>query len=260
MKQKYLVSSLFTFLIGISFVLPMETKADFDINVLDRTTLYDSPDIHSKTYGTLAPQGVKGITDAAEEILPLTQKPEFDRWYQINTYLGPKWITNKFSVAVRDITIDERKIGTLERKVLYDLPSRYSTTSGSIAPQIVNQISYIPSYLRHNSDWYQINTYLGPKWIEVSSQTSTYGIATVPKTSSRSAKIQLNDRTKIYTKLNRDSFYKDAYLFSQMGTLAPQTVNVIQYWGSFVQVKTYLGPMWLLFDAESMIYANYPEE
>ncbi|MFP3725708.1 hypothetical protein U8V72_10950 [Priestia filamentosa] len=252
MKKKYLVPSLLTFVFAIGTIHPVVTKADFEVQIFNRTTLYDSPNLDSQTYGTLAPQNVTAIQDAAQEVLPLTPNPEFNRWYQINTYLGPKWITNKFSAATQEIIKDDRKIGILERKVLYESPSKFSATYGTIAPQIVNQISRIDPYLRLDTGWYQINTYLGPKWIEVSDETSLYGTTVVPKEGTTTEKLTISERTNIYDSYKKDSVYDKAYLFSQEGTLAPQTLNVIQVYGNLVQVQTYLGPMWLTFDDETM--------
>ncbi|WP_198850859.1 glycosyl hydrolase [Alicyclobacillus sp. SO9] len=98
--------------------------------------LYTNPTLLSAVGGGVSPQTVHVI------------KSDID-WVEIQTWLGPKWL---FLPQLRN------ELTVTSRTTLYGSADRSSVTYGTISPQSVN-------VLKGTGNWYEIQTWAGPKWI-----------------------------------------------------------------------------------------------
>jgi hypothetical protein len=101
--------------------------------------LYSQPDSKSKNYGSIAPQTVTVLKNSG------------NGWYQISSWAEPVWIFIN-PKPVRELQVDKKV-------TLYNQPLTTSTSYGQISSQKVTVL------VDRGDDWYQITTYLGPKWI-----------------------------------------------------------------------------------------------
>jgi N-acetylmuramoyl-L-alanine amidase len=126
------------------FVYPLSQKID----LISRTNIHNSP--NSKPISSISPQTVTAVA-----------KVKDSNWYQINTWLGPKWIElthGNHSVSTNEQIVLKR------RTYIYNTYNKSSYPVSSLSAQTVTAIKKI-----ENSGWYQVNTWLGPKWIQLPS-------------------------------------------------------------------------------------------
>lgn len=112
-----------------------------------------------------------------------------------------------------------------ERATLYAEPNLQATTFGSINEQKVNTI-------QKSGDFYLIHTYLGPKWIKPTNPIIGDLIA--------SGKEMILDK-----RIDLHTIPFEGYKTG--GTVSPQTVSVVEHWGttSWYKIKTWEGHRWI---------------
>ncbi|MCU7667750.1 S8 family peptidase [Bacillus thuringiensis] len=137
------------------------------ITLNKRTNLYkDFND--SVADDNINPQTVNGI-----------KKVKGVNWFLINTWKGPRWI------KPTDFSEGDFNLTTVNRETLYtkNTDGTFSSTIDTLAPQTVTG-------LFREGDWFQINTWQGPRWIKPKSYFIGKFSVTVPK------------KVKLYTKKN----------------------------------------------------------
>jgi g-D-glutamyl-meso-diaminopimelate peptidase len=108
--------------------------------------LYMEPSFTSKYSATLLPQTV-------------TTLEKRGNWHLIHTWLGQRWIfTPPHTLAIFE-KLDAR-VPLSELVVMYDKSFRMETRMGTLAPQ---ELIILGGYRAQG--WYQIHTWLGPKWV-----------------------------------------------------------------------------------------------
>jgi N-acetylmuramoyl-L-alanine amidase len=120
-----------------------------EFDLAKRVYFYNEPATNQNAVSSLSPQSVTAVA-----------KLTGSSWYQINTWIGPKWVNlSKGSYAVPT----NEEIVLKHRTTLYDSYNKSNPVS-SVAPQTVTAVKKI-----EGTGWYQINTWLGPKWIQLGS-------------------------------------------------------------------------------------------
>ncbi|MGG0720079.1 SpoIID/LytB domain-containing protein [Robertmurraya massiliosenegalensis] len=175
-----------------------------------KTYLYDGPNGEGKSTQYLSPQTVYATSQVGQ-------------WYQIDTWLGVKWITVQEVATPEDTssTTDVSKITILDKTNLYSSPSTNQTPSSSVSPQMVTVIE-------QNGDWFKIKTWIGDKWIK----PARYSVAV-------SKKMSVVVRTNLYNNPTTSE--------KVVSTISPQSVNVIAEIPNtgWYQINTWLGPKWI---------------
>ncbi len=179
----------------------------FSIQLTSRTEMYSQPTTSSTRTGSLSPQTVNVFE-------------ERNGWYLIDSWLGRMWI-NPANALVGEAQAYKETLFINENTSLYSSPTSQSA-SGAISPQNVTT-------LRKWGDWYEINTWLGPKWIKPNAPL-VGGVTRV------SEPIQLTQTTRIFTS-PLDSNHRSS--------LGAQKITATHQWGDWYRVNTWLGPMWM---------------
>ena len=179
------------------------------ITILTTTHLYDQPLESRKRSERVAPQPVQAFE-------------EWNNWYHINTWLGPKWITGNDVMVGKPEQINET-ITIAVTTHLYDKPLQTSKRNERVAPQRVQ------AFEKWN-EWYHINTWLGPKWIH-----ETDVMLGQPQ--------QINETLTLVTTTN---LYDEPIESSRTtGRVAPQKVQAFEEWNGWYHITTWLGPKWI---------------
>ena len=193
--------------LGDKWIFVQDTQPDPEpqqletLQLKERATLYKDANFLSTTYGSITPQTVK-----------IVEKKE-DGWYKIQTYLGEKWIAP-----------NGMKVKLAKAAKLYEEPSLTSKTFGQVSPQEVTAIE------EKAGNWYKIQTYLGEKWINLSTDQDP------PKDDG--IKLVLKEQTVLY---GQADFQSNTY-----GALLPQTVTVIEdKKDGWYKIKTWTGDKWI---------------
>lgn len=172
------------------------------------TYLYNGPNEEGNTGQSLAPQTVYATA-------------RFGNWYQINTWIGQKWIEVAESTSPEEKELIS-KITLLDITKLYSSADARQKAVSSLAPQTVTVVG-------QKGNWFKIKTWIGDKWIK----PERY-LVSVDK------KIKLAEIENIYR--------QPASTEKAVDALSPQTVTVIAGipGTGWYQIKTWLGPMWIL--------------
>jgi len=120
-----------------------KSKISTPVHVTQKTLLYKTPfQMGWKPY--IAPQRVVAVE-------------KWGNWYKINTYLGPRWISDSH-VILGDKMPFSSKMTLTSAVYLYKYPNQ-TGWKPSISSQTV-------TVTEKWGNWYKINTYLGPRWIK----------------------------------------------------------------------------------------------
>jgi peptidoglycan/xylan/chitin deacetylase (PgdA/CDA1 family) len=112
------------------------------------------------------------------------------------------------------------QITLLQTSYLYKSNSTSSLTSNSLRPQKVTVID-------HKDNFYKIKTWVGDYWVSPKEYINEDGVT----------KLRTETTLSLY---ETPSFDPDA-----QGTIAPQTVQVVKKQGSWYQIKTWIGNLWI---------------
>ncbi|MCU7667752.1 S8 family peptidase [Bacillus thuringiensis] len=128
-----------------------------------------------------------------------------------NDYVGYGLIQGEIGNSVdKQITINQTYS-------LHNMPSDNFKLSLSVNPQSLNAI-------RQYKDWYEVNTWVGPRWIKPMYYYGDFQI------------ILNQDTTNLYDSQNGNLIGV---------SLAPQTVKAVQRSGDWFEIKTWLGYKWI---------------
>lgn len=177
------------------------------IQLTTQTDMFTQPTTSSVRRGSLSPQRVN-VLEVRND------------WYLIQTWLGPLWI-NPSGVLSGSAETHVETMFVTSNTNLYTSPTASSRTS-SISPQNVTT-------LRKWGDWYEINTWLGPMWINPTAPLSG-GITRVNEP------IQLTQTTRIFAS-PLDTNHRSS--------LGVQRVTATHQWNDWYRINTWLGPMWI---------------
>ncbi len=178
------------------------------LTLLENTPIYNNPYPNSTKVNTLQPQVV-------------TATKKMGNWYLINTWIGPKWI-NPTNVVIGEVKKVNKKIILTHQTSLYDLPSEQTRRANSLQPQAVTAIA-------EWNGWYQIETWIGPKWIK-----PTRAIDGVKSISER---VTLTKQTHLYNLPVETTKRADSLL--------PQTVTAFEEWNGWYHIQTWIGSKWI---------------
>lgn len=175
-----------------------------NIKLYKQTDIYNLPNTNYYTGTSLAPQTVTVVREGEKGTL-------LEGWYEIKTWLGYRWIKpSEYEELIN------QKITVFSNTTLYSDKNK-TTSYGSITPQTVTAV-------KKSGNWFEVNTYLGPKWIKPSSYTiGNFNLA-------------LNNQETLYATKNGSS---------TGARVSPQTVNVISRSNDWFQINSYLGDMWI---------------
>ncbi|MCQ6276859.1 SpoIID/LytB domain-containing protein [Bacillus sp. V3B] len=121
---------------------------------------------------------------------------------------------------------------------LYSGPNGVGKTGHTLSPQTV-------SVLSRQGDWYEIKTWVGPKWIEVKTES-------ILEENNESSEVPMK-----LTLLNRTNLYSSANTAYYIGSsLSPQTVTAVETKGEWFKIKTWLGEKWIKPERYSMAVAK----
>ncbi|WNF37319.1 SpoIID/LytB domain-containing protein [Bacillaceae bacterium IKA-2] len=243
----------------------------FSMQVTSKTEMYNQPNPLATRTGSIAAQKVNVFEVRGD-------------WYLIDTWLGRMWV-NPDSPITGEIETYTERLYVPENTSIYSSPTS-QVASGAISPQNVTP-------LRKWGDWYEIKTWLGPKWIKpnalllggidrISESITLTEVAEIfhsPLDNQRRSSVsvqkvtathQWNDWYRIETWLGamwmkpeaaiigevvahpeglyvtgNTSLYRSPTAKSSSGAIAPQNVETISKWGEWYQINTWLGPKWI---------------
>lgn len=182
------------------------TSLNKQIFLLEKVNLHELPIETTKTTYAASPQYVKVVG-------------QWSDWLRIETSIGPKWIKYKEQPE----TIMQKNVTLTERATLHAQPTNYASTFGSVSPQVVKAV-------KKQEGWIQIETYLGPKWVE-----SKFVFEGVLQSFQQDINV-ISNATLYQEPVNSSVTY---------GGIAPQKVKAVQKTDGWIQINTYLGPKWI---------------
>lgn len=178
----------------------------FSISMIDNTYLYDTT-TSLKSVSVIGPQSVTVIGQQGD-------------WYQINTWLGPKWI-RPLNVVV-DVS---KKVTLMENTPMYNNVKDTKSIS-TLGLQTVT----VKAQLK-GTNWYKINSWLGDKWIY--SDHLIEG-----ETQKLSTTLTVFDNASLYNVPFSNT--------TKVSTIGPQKVQVVEKWNNWYKIKTWLGDKWII--------------
>jgi len=178
------------------------------ITLTKNTNVYSLPSSNTTLLFSVAPQTVTSVA-------------KYNNWYKIHTWKGDYWIlpSNFLTGEAVDSSFD---LLIMEKNSIYSSPTAIKSDS-VIGPQVVH-------VKKTWADWYQIQTWLGDKWLR-----PTNSVAWNPIVDTQSVK--LTSTTNMYEYPSAQTTVK--------GTLSPQTVTSFESLNGWYHIKTWLGNLWV---------------
>jgi SpoIID/LytB domain protein len=176
--------------------------------VIQNTDLFDTPS-SQKRVGTISPQNVTTLRKSGD-------------WYEISTWLGPKWIKPNGALSGGATKVSEViQLTQVTRIYTSPLDSTHRSSLG------VQKITATHKW----NDWYRVNTWLGPMWLKPEN-TQTNTPQPIPVTN----RIYVTEKTSIF---NSPTDKKS------ISAINPQNVTVLRKSGDWYEISTWLGPKWI---------------
>lgn len=174
--------------------------------VNENTSIYDSPQ-SQQSRGAISPQNVATLRKWGE-------------WYEINTWLGPKWIKprNPLSGGVERVT---ETIQLTETTRIFASPLDTAHISSLGAQKITATHKW--------NDWYRVNTWRGPMWIKP--QNALIGEP-------------MKHVTRLYV-TNTTELFDTPLATKRVSSISPQNITTLRKWGNWYEINTWLGPKWM---------------
>ncbi|WP_078429747.1 M14 family zinc carboxypeptidase [Alkalihalobacterium alkalinitrilicum] len=182
---------------------------DKEVRLTENAYLHNQPLASSRRSEVLRPQTVRAFE-------------EWNGWYRINTWVGPKWIRPNNAIVGEVKQVDET-IRLSEDTRLHNLPSTNHRRSEIIRPQTVRAFE-------EWNGWYHINTWVGPKWIKPNH-------AIIGDVNSIDERITLTSNTHLHNHPFTNHRRSDI--------VRPQTVRAFEEWNGWYRINTWLGPKWI---------------
>lgn len=131
------------------------------VTTVEDLPLYSSPNLRAAAEGAIGPQSMQVLE---------TKEAGGRKWFSVNTWLGPKWITPSFDYRGSIKKTEPFYLQLYEDTVIYDYPSEPSKTRYHISPQMVQADAVAYVYNPGEQMYWQyravrIDTWLGKKWI-----------------------------------------------------------------------------------------------
>lgn len=174
--------------------------------VTNTTELFDTP-LATKRVSSISPQNI-------------TTLRKWGNWYEINTWLGPKWMKPN---GVLEGGIDRVNQTISLTKVTQTFDSPLATQSrSSLGVQSVTAT-------HQWNDWYRINTWLGPQWIRPSGtvNASSLNVRTGPGTHFDPPITQLSRGTRVTVLGEVDGWYQIKHTsFTGVGFVSGDFISI----------------------------------
>lgn len=209
MKKLAWLSSLVIVLALALFVLPNTGKASTTLLLEAETPLYNEASLTTEVGAKITPQTVE----------VLQTKP--DGWYQIVTWLGPKWVAPNGVKIPLDV-----------EAFIYNSDSLTDPHySSALSPQTLTVLD------QKTNGWWKVKTWLGDKWI------APHGV-----------KVYVDQKTALHN--------KPSFLSKAGSSISAQTVTVLeQRTDGWWKIKTWLGDKWVAPNGAALVldkqYALY---
>ncbi|WP_078429743.1 L,D-transpeptidase [Alkalihalobacterium alkalinitrilicum] len=179
------------------------------ITLTQNTYLHNQPFDNTRRSDLLRPQTVQATG-------------EWNGWYRINTWVGPKWI-KPANAIVGEIKQISQSITLTQNTHLHNQPFANTRRSEVLGPQTVQATG-------EWNGWYRINTWVGSKWIQPTN-------AIVGEIKSISQSITLTQNTHLHNQPFANTRRSEV--------LGPQTVQATGEWNGWYRVNTWLGSKWI---------------
>ncbi|MDR6550335.1 hypothetical protein [Paenibacillus qinlingensis] len=175
MKKEFIGLVLTTFLMTMSTTYPIHAEAAPPINfvIIQDTNLYPGDDGGSSPLGAISPY--QNVQLAPDSPFSFYDKRGSDEWLKVQTWLGDRWIRDDDKVLYGTYAEQRNTLTLLKTANLFNQPDTNTKTNLMLAPQEIFStatIHYGPKYVINamsasgqSGTWYQIDTWLGPKWI-----------------------------------------------------------------------------------------------
>lgn len=188
---------------------------------LYKTASFSNPLIFANGMkAVLTPQTVKAVRQNGD-------------WYQINTYLGYLWVNIKnptgSALTTTKITLTTPKTNLYQTASYTSQLKNSNGTPAYLTPQGVTVLS-------QQGDWYQISSYLGKAWVNITNPTGP-AVSSTKKITLTALETNLYQTASYTTQLKNPNGIP-AYL-------TPQEVTVVSQQGDWYQINTYLGKAWV---------------
>jgi lysophospholipase L1-like esterase len=200
------------------------------------------------------PYNHRPISTIAPQILTVVKQKSDDEtaadgWYQVETWLGQKWIHAVRPVArytdwvhnIRHAGDKTTTVNITNQTFLYDDAYIDTSTGYSIVPQTVEVID-VGNYM------YKIKTWYGDKWIPASATSSPLDNRKGKLANSNESKIIPIDQLITLTLNTALSQLPTAEAVRRLGALSPQTVRAFEKKGDWYHIHTtWTGDAWLYY-------------
>jgi SpoIID/LytB domain protein len=174
--------------------------------VTQNTSIYDSPTSQTAR-GAISPQNVTTLRKLGD-------------WYEINTWLGPKWIKpNAPLMGGVDRISETIQLTQVTRIYSSPLDSTHRSSLGVQRIQATHQWN----------DWYRVDTWLGPMWIKPVG-------ALIGQPEAFAGRLYVTENTSLYSSTTATT---------STGSISPQNVTTLRKWGDWYEINTWQGPRWI---------------
>ncbi|PGP14585.1 hypothetical protein COA01_29940 [Bacillus cereus] len=167
---------------------------------------------------------IGGSTDGGLNPQTVYTTRKIQDWYEINTWKGKRWIKPTNFVE------GDFNLTTVNRETLYtkNTDGTFSSTVETLAPQTVTG-------LFREGEWFQINTWQGPRWIKPKSYFIGNFSVSVPKKVKFYTK--KNDLTSFYSEYDSNTFEVVKRDGSWFLTTYGYWINPSEYYLGVFQIK-----------------------
>ncbi|MFC0216220.1 hypothetical protein ACFFK0_27870 [Paenibacillus chartarius] len=218
---------------------PAPAAADSAISIVEDLPLYEEASRSSAVAGTISPQQVQVL---AEQTVSKTT------WYQISTWLGPKWIAPLLTLGPNTVMTDSFTVELRGEERLYKVPDEKQPTKDTIGAQSVKVDAYAELLDNYGGKKkaYRIDTWLGKRWIIPQGPH-------IPFLYDDARELKLEGPTLLFdSPAHINPFNRSHYSLLKIDAmLAPQTVRTLKRYtqsnngAQWYEIDTYLGPKWI---------------
>ncbi|MZQ80922.1 hypothetical protein GQF01_02050 [Paenibacillus sp. 5J-6] len=174
MKKEFIGLVLTTFLLTMSSTYPTHAEAPpMNFVIIQETNLYSEDDGGSNHLGAISPY--QNVQLAPNSPFSFYDKIGPEDWLKVQTWLGERWIRDDDKVIYGFFEERKSTLTLLNTVSLFNQPDINTKTNLMLAPQGIlstSTIRYGPKYVINAMSaagqagtWYQVDTWLGPKWI-----------------------------------------------------------------------------------------------
>ncbi|MBP1964502.1 hypothetical protein [Paenibacillus aceris] len=178
--------------------------------ILKPTNLYNNPELEGRTSVVISPQTLHVNARSGD-------------YFRIDTWLGQQWIRRNAEMLL-EVEKKEEMLELPSITAVFEQPDASS-------PQVTELSSQIVHSFERAGNWYHIDTWLGPKWVNPKIAQPEKPVASVET-------VKISKSAQLYR--------YPSFEAKSLGTLAPQNVKIYERSGGWVHIHSdWVGDAWL---------------